>query len=223
MSNIILVVSPHPDDETLGCGGSLLRHVAEGDIVHWLIMTRMTEESGYTKKAITIREKEINLVSESYGFASVTQSPFSTTELDTISKKFLIDVVSNAFHEIMPDIVYVPYRNDVHSDHKVVFDVVAACVKSFRYPYVKKVLAYETLSETEFSVDSNNLGFRPNLWVNISDYLSEKIRIMSLYKGEIQQHPFPRSERNIRALATLRGATAGCDSAESFIILKEIL
>jgi N-acetylglucosamine malate deacetylase 1 len=221
--NIVLVIAPHPDDETLGCGGALLRHIAEGDQVHWLIMSTITEEHGYSKDVIIKRAEEISKVAKAYHFVSVNQAKFVTTRLDTYPKRDLIQVVSATVNKLTPNIIYTPYRHDVHSDHTEVFDAVASCTKSFRYPFIFIVRAYETLSETEFNIRSDDRGFQPNLWIEISEYLEEKIGIMKLYEGEMKKHPFPRSERNIRALATLRGATAGVDAAEAFVTLKEVL
>jgi N-acetylglucosamine malate deacetylase 1 len=223
MTSRILVVSPHPDDETLGCGGSLLRHRAEGDEIHWMIMTTINEEVGYSRERIDSRKREIDNVTDRYGFSSVHQADFITTKLDTIANSELIGEVSSVVNKVKPDTLYIPFRSDVHSDHKAVFDAVSACTKSFRYPFIRRVRAYETLSETEFSLRPNDSGFKPNLWIDISEFLEQKIEVMKLFKNEFGEHPFPRSEKCIRALATLRGSTAGVESAESFVTMKEIL
>ena len=131
--------------------------------------------------------------------------------------------ISKILKEIQPNFLYLPFENDIHSDHSIVFDAAASCTKSFRYPYVKKVMIYETISETEFSIRPDKEQFKPNLWIDISDYIDKKIEIMSLYESEIGKEPFPRSEQNIRSLAKFRGSTAGVLSAEAFILLKEII
>ena len=220
--SIVLVIAPHPDDETLGCGGSLLRHKAEGDDIHWLIMSRATKSSGFTEEKVKQQKVDILSVAESYPFKSFYQTKFEATRLDTIPKIEVINEVSAFLNETQADTLYLPYPKDAHSDHKVVFDAAAACTKSFRFPFVRKIRVYETLSETEFGLQTDLNGFQPNLFINISDYLSQKISIMNLYHGEMQDHPFPRSEKNISSLATLRGATAGWEFAEAFISLKEI-
>jgi len=219
----VLVVAPHPDDETLGCGGTLLRHVAEGDQVHWLIMSTITTDAGFSQEKVESREKEIQQVVDQYSFTSFHQADFVSTQLDTYPISSLIDVASKYISEIKPDVLYLPNRQDVHSDHAAVFNAVSGCTKSFRYPYIKSVKVYETLSETEFSLGTGDVQFKPNCWIDISDYIDRKIEIMTSFDGEMAPHPFPRSEHNIRALATLRGATAGFDAAESFMILKEVL
>ena len=218
--NKVLVISPHPDDETLGCGGTLIRHKKEGDEIHWLIMTNVNSSE---KKIHSVKEKEIEEVSKAYNFDSTSRTKFLTSELDSAPRKEIIQVISKVFEEIQPNFLYLPFKNDIHSDHSIVFDAAASCTKSFRYPYVKKVMIYETISETEFSIRPDREQFKPNLWIDISDYIDEKIEIMSLYESEIGKEPFPRSEQNIRSLAKFRGSTVGALSAEAFILLKEII
>ena len=92
----------------------------------------------------------------------------------------------------------------------------------FRYPFIKKIYMMETLSETEFAPSTKEDSFVPNVFVDISDFMDRKIEIMKLFESEIKEHPFPRSEENIKALAIFRGASCGCRYAESFMLLKEI-
>lgn len=220
MSENIIIITPHPDDETLGCGGSILRHIQAGDNVIWLIVTTMNE-SYYSEKRVINREAEIQKVKKCYGFSKVIQLPFYATELSDDMKGQLISSIREIFEKHQPNVVYVPYRNDIHSDHKIVFDATIACTKWFRNPSVEKVLVYETLSETDFSIDPDSRGFKPNVFINIEDFIDKKIEIMKIYDSELGEHPFPRSEKSIRALATLRGAAAGVEAAEAFMLLKE--
>jgi LmbE family N-acetylglucosaminyl deacetylase len=220
--NKIMVIAPHPDDETLGCGGTLMRHISEGDEVYWLICTTITEAQGFAKERIEERKKEIKFVAKMFGFAGYRQLNFNTAELDQVPRSQLVGAISEYIKEIEPHTLYLPFRNDVHSDHAYVFDSSVACTKSFRYPYVNKVCVYETLSETEFGLRTDDGGFKPNMWVNISEYLKRKIEIIETYKSEINEHPFPRSVEAIKALATLRGSTVNFKAAESFISLKEV-
>lgn len=220
--SIVLVVAPHPDDETLGCGGTLLRHVAEGDNVHWIIVTTMTVSQGFSEERITMRSAEIDSVASAYGFSQVHRIGLPTTRLDTLAVGDLVSAISNIFQAIRPNTVYLPYRNDAHSDHAAVFDATTSCCKSFRHPSVKRVYAYETLSETEFNLRPDDRGFRPNLFIDISDRLERKLQILNLYVGEMRTFPFPRSEECVRAQAMLRGSQAGAYAAEAFMVLKEI-
>ena len=218
----ILIVAPHPDDETLGCGGTILRHVNEGHYVHWMIMTKMSEEIGFLKKEISIRDKQIKNISKKFNFKSTIQFPFETTRLDTYALSEIVDQVNHKIDLIKPEIVYMPYHNDVHSDHKVTFQAIMSCTKQFRKKYIQSIRAYETLSETEFSLDSSSI-FKPNLFINIEKYIKKKIQISKIYKSEFRPHPFPRSEKGLEALAITRGSLSNFKYAEAFMILKEIL
>tara|TARA_B110000014_G_C19671535_1_gene352579 strand:- start:12 stop:563 length:552 start_codon:yes stop_codon:yes gene_type:complete len=183
----------------------------------------MTNVNSSEKKIHSVKEKEIEEVSKAYNFDSTSRTKFLTSELDSAPRKEIIQVISKVFEEIQPNYLYLPFKNDIHSDHSIVFDAAASCTKSFRYPYIRRVMIYETISETEFSIRPDKEQFKPNLWIDISDYIDKKVEIMSLYESEIGKEPFPRSEQNIRSLANFRGSTAGVLSAEAFILLKEII
>ncbi|QDQ01375.1 PIG-L family deacetylase [Lysinibacillus fusiformis] len=219
MSKNIVVVTPHPDDETLGCGGTLLKYKEKGYNLYWLIVTGMGET--FTKERKQQRQNEIDIVTNAYDFKEVFQLDFPTAELDHIPMGDIIGRISQVFSKITPHIVFTPYPGDIHSDHKVVFDATMSCTKWFRYPSVERVLAYETLSETDFSINPDVNGFRPNVYINIDGFLEEKIRIMNIYASEISAFPFPRSEKAIRSLAYLRGVASGYEEAEAFMLLKE--
>lgn len=218
----ILVVAPHPDDETLGCGGTILKHKASGDEVYWLIMTNVFQEEGHSEANVRERQLEIEHVAKEYQFEEVFKLDFPTTQLDIIPRNKLVKAISNVISKVEPSIVYLSNRNDVHSDHKVTFDTVISSTKTFRYPFIKRVLMYEVVSETEFApITSNNL-FVPNSFSDITNYIDKKIEIMKIYKGEMAPPPFPRSKENLLALAVFRGSTAGVPYAEGFSLLKEI-
>jgi LmbE family N-acetylglucosaminyl deacetylase len=224
----IIVIAPHPDDETLGCGGTILRHTKEGEEVHWLIMSTLKSKTKLDKKNMKIREKQIRNVAKAYNFSSYHQTNFETAKLDTYPKIDLINEVSKYFKKIKPNLLYIPFPGDIHSDHREVYNATVACTKSFRYPYISKIRCYEVISETKFNFTGNNqksylTSFQPNLFIDISPYINKKIKIMKIYKNEIGKHPFPRSEKNIRAIATFRGATVAKKYAESFVSLKEII
>lgn len=218
----VIIISAHPDDETLGAGGTILKHKSQGDEVFWLITTKMTESSGYTKETIKNREEEIIRVSQLYGFTKTLQLEFPTQSYTSETLSKLIAEISKILSEIQPEIIYTPNRSDAHSDHRILFDAVFSCTKSFRYPFIKRVLMYECISETEFAPALHEKVFLPNYFVDISNFLDQKLEIMKVFDSELGQHPFPRSLKNIEALATFRGATAGVFYAESFQIIKII-
>lgn len=217
-----LVIAPHPDDELLGCGGTLLRRGAEGGTVGWLLMTSITEQGGWSAERIDQRAGEIERVREGLGIATEHLYPlgFPAAELDQVPMSTLVARMSEVFKDFQPEEVLLPHPGDVHSDHRITFEVACACTKWFRYPSVKRVLTYETLSETDAGLDPSR-RFQPTVFVDISAYLERKMELMRVYVSEMGAFPFPRSAEALRALAQMRGAQAGFDGAEGFVLLRE--
>lgn len=216
----IMVIAPHPDDETLGCGGTLLHHKNTGDRIHWLIVTQLSELLGFSKENIELRHQEIQKVSERYEFESVHHLNFPTTQLETIPMKKWVEVLSSVFSLVKPEVIYLPYAYDVHSDHRIVFQAVSSSVKWFRSHFIRRILSYETLSETEFNLDPQGT-FLPNVFVDIGPFLEKKIEIAKIYESEMGDFPFPRSLKAIESLAYFRGSMSGFRAAEAFMLLKE--
>lgn len=219
--NDVLVIAPHPDDETLGCGGTLLKHKAAGARIHWLVVTGMTTKGGYTRTRIDWRKKEIDQVERAYGFSSVNLLNLPAARLDATALQDIITPIGKTIEGIRPGIVYLPSPYDIHSDHRVVHDAAMSCCKCFRFPSIRKVLLYEVMSETDFPRISSET-FHPNSFSDISGFIDQKTKIMKMFAGEMGIHPFPRSEQGIRALATVRAAAAGCEFAEAFMLQREI-
>ena len=216
----ILAIAPHPDDETLGCGGALFRHKAEGDDIYWLIITGISQEGGWKEKVVNKRDNEIDAVAEKYEFSDVFNLRLPTTKMDTLPTSDLIEKISTVYKKVEPDIIYMPCAYDVHTDHQITARALQSTFKWFRYPHIQKVLMYETPSETEFNFIEKNV-FKPNVFVNISDHLDGKIEAMKIYESEIGEFPFPRSEKIVRSLAALRGSQSGYEAAEAFELVYE--
>ena len=216
----VLVIAPHPDDETLGCGGALFKHKAESDDIYWLIITGISQEAGFQEKVVKKRDNEIDAVAEKYGFSDVFNLRLPTTKMDMLPVSDLIGEISNVYKKVEPDIIYMPFAYDVHTDHQIIAKALQSTLKWFRYPHIKKVYMYETPSETEFNFVENRV-FRPNVFVNISLYLDDKIKVMNIYESEIEDSPFPRSEKTLRSLATFRGSQSGYEAAEAFELVYE--
>lgn len=215
-----LVVAPHPDDEVLGVGGTLFRRKEEGHSLGWLIVSSMSTRDGWTEKQIAKRKQEVLEISQAYSFAETFQLELPSAQLDVVPMKELVTAISEVFASFQPNEIFVPHCGDVHSDHQAVFKAVASSSKWFRNPSINRILAYETPSETDFGLKPNE-SFSPNVFIDISPYLQQKIDAMRIYESELGQHPFPRSEESIRALATIRGASSGFDFAEAFQLLRE--
>lgn len=218
----ILVISVHPDDETLGCGGTILKHNNHGDELHWLIVTKTDELIGFSKEFIRNREKQIEAVSKAYNFKRIYELDFITTKLHNVDFSYLIEAISKVINEVKPEIIYMNNRSDVHTDHQVAAKAIMSCTKSFRYPFIKKVLMYECISETEIAPALPENFFMSNVYSDITEFIDEKLEIMKIYQSEVQEPPMPRSLDNIRSLARYRGASCGCNYAEAFMLVREV-
>ena len=219
---VVLVVAPHADDETLGCGGTILKYKDLGYQVHWLLVTGMSEDLGYSNQQIDKRCAEIEQVGLKYNFDSIQQLNLPPARLETLSKGDIIGPICGVVSSIQPSEVLTVYRNDAHSDHEIVFDAVMSATKSFRFPFVKSVLAYETMSETDFGTKPEDGGFRPNVYIDIDKYLSKKLDILEIFESEVGDFPFPRSRKALESLAYVRGAQCNAGAAEAFMLIKEV-
>jgi LmbE family N-acetylglucosaminyl deacetylase len=216
-----MVVAPHCDDETLGCGGTLLRHAADGDHVHWVIVTSACPESGYSAEETAAERALVTSVALAFNFKSTHCLNLKPSFLDNIPLSNVIAALRKVIDQVRPEIIYLPHGGDVHSDHGIVARAVVSSAKWFRNRSVRRMLAYETLSETEFGIAHGDGRFAPNVFVDITPFLDKKIEIFAKYKSEVGAFPFPRSEEALRALAALRGSTSGVAAAEAFTLLKE--
>lgn len=215
-----IIIAPHPDDEILGAGGTLLRRKAEGGSLAWLIASEISIDGGWSKNAINKREEEISKIRDLIGFDEVHFLKFSSTKLDLVPMSEMVSAISQVFEKFKPNEVLMPHRGDVHTDHQVLFEAVSSATKWFRHGYIDRILCYETLSETDFGLAPEK-SFRPNVFVNIENFLDHKMQAMNIYESEMGNFPFPRSSEAIRGLAAVRGAASGFRAAEAFELLRE--
>ncbi|MCF8337109.1 MAG: PIG-L family deacetylase [Bacteroidales bacterium] len=212
MSKKVLAVSVHPDDETLGCGGTLLKHKANGDKIFCVYITNGN----------AFQAKTINELNKLYEFENTFQLGLPELELDDISLNHIIPKISEVIKEVEPEVLYIPNRSDVHSDHRRVFEALVAVTKSFRYDSIKKILMCEVMSETDFSPALIENVFQPNVFNDISEYFDKKIEILKIFKSELFEAPYTRSIDSVTAHNRYRGSQINTYYAESFMLIKEI-
>lgn len=225
MKKSVLFVAPHPDDESLGCGGTIAKYrtCSRDEIkIFWLLVTEMKSEYGFSENQIKKRQKEIAEISALYNFDDVFSLGLQSSDLENVSKSQLIQQAAEIIDLVQATDIFLPFFGDAHSDHKIVFESFFSACKSFRRPSIKRILCYETLSETNFGIRHFGKEFVPNVYENIEKTFEKKLQALNIYKGEILEHPFPRSINAVRALAELRGSECKSKFAEAFFLIKEM-
>jgi LmbE family N-acetylglucosaminyl deacetylase len=214
----ILVLAPHPDDEVLGCGGTIAKFASKKHYVHLCVVTKPYQPD-WSKKFIEQRPKEITKSSQILGIKKVSFLNFPTVKLDTVPQKELNEAIGQVIKQFNPDEVYIPHIGDINKDHRLVAEAALVALRPGRKT-IKRVLAYETLSETEWGQEIE--VFTPNVFVDIKEFFNKKIKAMKSYQSEVKSPPHPRSIQIIEALAKKRGSEAGLKMAEAFKLIREI-
>jgi len=216
----ILVIAPHPDDEVVGCGGTIAKHAEKRDEVYLCIMTK-----GYTpdwpEEILKNRPKEVEKVNKILGIGKTYFLDFPTVKLDTIPQKNLNDSIFQVVTEVKPEIVYMPHKGDLNKDHRLVFEATLVATRPVGEHKVRKMLSYETLSSTEWGNPIE--AFIPNVYINVSETIERKIEAMKVYESEMKPYPHPRSLEVVDALARKRGSEVGVKFAEAFVLIKELV
>ena len=215
MQKSIIVFAPHNDDEILGVGGTINKFVKAG---YRVVVCEIT--SGPSSEILQAEAKKAHAI------LGVAQSMFleiPACQLDVMPKPQINREFSIVVTDIKPEIVFIPHFGDMHLDHRWVAEASMVAVRPLEAPFVKTVLAYETLSETEWNTPSVNNAFIPNVWINISEELDKKVSAMTCYSSQLHKYPHPRSLDAIIALAHYRGSTVGVQSAEAFMLIRGII
>lgn len=215
----ILGIAPHPDDEVLGCGGTIAKHVKRGDEIYHCIVTKAYTPE-WSEEFIKNRPKEIEKANKILGIKKTYFLDYPTVKLDTIPQKELNEAISKVVNDVKPDIVYIPHKGDLNKDHRLVFESTLVATRPINHK-VKRILSYETLSETEWGQPIE--PFIPNVYEDISETFEKKIEAVKAYESELKRYPHPRSLEIVEALAKKRGSEAGVKFAESFILIREIV
>ncbi|ACD53029.1 PIG-L family deacetylase [Clostridium botulinum] len=218
----VLIISVHPDDETIGCGGTILKHKDNGDKITWLILTSAETRYGYSYEQVMAEKKQVEDIGKAYGFDKIYNLKFGPAKINYDIFSNLINKISEVMYKVKPEIVYMINRSDVHTDHQIGAKAILSCTKSFRYPFIKRVLMYECLSETEIAPQFQENIFIPNVFSDITKYIEKKLDILKLYKTELQDIPQPRNEESVKALARYRGCTACTKYAEAFMLVRDV-
>lgn len=219
----ILIIAPHPDDEVLGCGGTMRKHTENGNEVFLCIVTKPYTPD-WTEAYIENKKKEIKASNDILGIKKTFFLDLPTVKLDTVPQKQLNDAVSSCVQEVNPEVVYIPFFGDINKDHQLVSQASIVAVRPKPGLTIRKVFLYEVLSETEWAKPAQKIEevFIPNQYEDISGFLDDKLKAMSAYQSELKEYPHPRSLKGIEVLAQKRGTECGKKAAEAFMILREV-
>lgn len=217
----VLIIAPHPDDEVLGCGGTIAKHASQGDDVYVAIVTKGGEPLFSDESVEQVRE-ECRKADALLGVKETIFMDFPAAMLETVPRYKFNGAFIKLIQDIKPDVVYLPHRGDMQLDHKMAVDAAMVALRPKYKHVVKQIYVYETLSETGWDVPNVINEFIPTSYNEIDGFLEKKIEAMKIFKSQIAEYPNSRSVESIQVLAIYRGTMVGVKAAEAFILLREI-
>lgn len=221
-----LIFAPHPDDEILGCGGTIAQYVERGDPVYVCIVTcgqppiyddSIMRDNGWPHSLYP----EIKASHDLLGISETFYLQLPAAMLEQTPRYILNSMVEDVIEKVKPDTIYIPHFGDMQRDHGLVAEAVMVAVRPKNGRIIRSVYAYETLSETEWNVPHGANAFIPNVYVDISGCLKKKLTAMECYASQLSDFPNPRSLKAVEALSMLRGSTMGAKAAEAFMLVRE--
>ena len=220
--NCVLVIAPHPDDEVLGCGGVIARHVELGDDVFVAIATRGATDV-FPRELVEQVRKEAQAANALLGTKRIFFLDFPAPRLDVVPASSLAAAIKSVVQEVQASTVYLPHQGDIHGDHKAVYWAgLVACRPNGGF-FPRRLLSYETPSETEWGSPVASDAFIPTVFVDISSYIEVKLAAMKCYESQMMPSPAARSLESIEALARFRGSTVGVRAGEAYGLIREVV
>ncbi len=225
MSKKILIVAAHPDDEVLGCFGTVSKLIKEGYEAYTLILgegktsrldTRKIEEN---KEQLEILNDEIKKANDIIGIKKCFVYDFPDNRFDSVDLLDIIKVISKIKEEIKPDIIFTHYQNDLNIDHKITYQAVITATRPIENESVKEIYSFEILSSTEWQYP---ISFSPDVFFDIQDTIELKLNAMQCYKSELCLYPHPRSLEGIELNAKYNGMRVGKNYVEAFKSVRVI-
>jgi N-acetylglucosamine malate deacetylase 1 len=226
MNKNTLIIAAHPDDEVLGCGGTIAKLASEGVLVHVAFLADgvFSRASGQKDQQIELKDRRTaaQQACDILGVKSVSFGDFPDNKMDVSPLLDIVKAVEELISKHQPDTLFTHHCGDVNIDHRRIHEaVVAACRPQNGHP-VKKILTFEVASSTEWQLPYSAPSFLPNYFVDISSTSDKKLAALDLYVKELRPWPHPRSRRAVEHLAHWRGATIGVEAAEAFMLGRQL-
>lgn len=222
MSNRVLFTAPHPDDEVMGCGGTIKKYSAKGYETFVLIVSRGSAKY-YSEERIKNVRNEARDAHRILGVKETFFMDYNAPELDIVPVSTLASSIAGVLKNLKINILFLPHRGDIHMDHTAVFNAGIVAARPVAEYTVNEILSYETLSETEWAPPFADDAFIPNHFEDISLFFDEKKKAMECFKSQVREFPNPRSTEAMEALAKFRGSTVGFERAEAFMQIRRIV
>ena len=226
--NTILVIAAHPDDEVLGCGGTIARFAAEGYEVYTLILgegiTSRDDSRDRNKREEKIRElkEQTEDANKILGVKKIHAFDFPDNRFDTVALLDIIKVIEKVKKDVGPDLVFTHFHGDLNIDHQLTFKAVMTACRPTKGDSVKEIYSFEIPSSTEWNVPSSLTYFMPDYFVNINKSLEIKINALKEYETELRDFPHPRSLKAVELNAKHWGVKMGFEAAEAFKTIRII-
>ena len=221
----ILIIAAHPDDEVLGCGGTIAKLSSNSDVYTLILGEGITSRDipdELKKEEVERLRRDAESANEILGVKNVFFENFPDNKFDAISLLDIIKRIETYIQKIKPEVIYTHHYGDLNIDHQIVHRAVLTVIRPVGNNSVKKILAFEVLSSTEWNYQNQTNIFTPNTYIDISETMNKKLEAMKCYKSEICDYPHPRSLEGIEILARKRGLEVGLVFAEAFCLVREI-
>lgn len=223
----VLVVAAHPDDEVLGCGGTMARLAREGHAVHVAIMaegitSRHSQRSDADAEELSRLHQQARAAATQLGAKEVRLFKLPDNRLDTVPLLDIVKLVEDLVHELQPEVIYTHHPGDLNIDHGVVHRAVLTATRPLPGLSVREIYAFEVPSSTEWAFQRLEPVFRANVFVDVSGTLEAKLAALACYEGEGRPFPHPRSPQTLRANAVRWGSVSGCEAAEAFELVRMV-
>ena len=223
----ILAVVAHPDDEALGCLGTLLHFRNKGYKVKVIFMSDGESSRKLSslkkKKLINTRANQAKLVSKKSKFIKPEFFNFPDNRLDTIPLLTIVKKLEKEIKIFKPSIIFTHFENDLNIDHQIIYKAVITASRPLSKTFVRKIYSFEIPSSTDFSLSRRSKKiFNPNFFVEVEKTIKNKLDLLKIYKDEIKKWPHPRSLKSIKNLSMHRGSQIGKKYAEAFILVREL-
>lgn len=217
----VLVIAPHPDDEILGVGGTIAKYASAGNDVYVCVVTKGSLPL-FAPDGVRQVRSECEYADKILGVKKTSFLDFPAAMLEDVPRYKLNDEIAKVIQSVLPDEVYLPHRGDMQLDHKMIVDAAMVGLRPRYKHVVKRIYAYETLSETGWDIPNTVNEFIPTVYNDISQFIDKKIEALSSFESQMAEFPNARSLQAVKALAMYRGATVNVAAAESFSLIREI-